>query len=98
MGGAVYIIEKNTNKVPNRSQKRYYLKDTTFSSNEAYIGGAIYLDNAQATYFENCMFSNNKVIKSSMNKYKKYSGSGGGIYYTCDYDNRDCTLELAGTN
>ena len=44
------------------------------------------------------MFSNNKVIKSSMNKYKKYSGSGGGIYYTCDSDNRDCTLELAGNN
>ena len=67
MGGAIYISERNEHKVANRSPKRYYIKDTTFSSNEAYIGGAVYLDNAQATYFENCIFSSNRVVKSSMN-------------------------------
>lgn len=41
----MYIRESNSNKVPGTVKTKYHFKNTTFESNKAFIGGALYLDN-----------------------------------------------------
>ena len=94
----MYISERESNKNYNQDQKKYSFINTYFTNNIGNIGGALHFDNPQNVYISNCIFQKNRAENSTKIAIKDMSGSGGGIYYTCNQDYLNCRLELANTN
>mmetsp|Transcript_20833 Transcript_20833/g.19876 ORF Transcript_20833/g.19876 Transcript_20833/m.19876 type:complete len:430 (-) Transcript_20833:2711-4000(-) len=83
-GGAVYIEQSDQIKEDSLLYPSYQIVESTFESNEAFIGGALMLENPQDAWISNCTFSNNSAfIGAELNQSGVYSGIGGGLFYTC---------------
>lgn len=96
IGGAVYLKETFRNKQLAATDKKYYIYNTYFTNNQAFVGGALMLDNTHKVYIEGCIFSENKVYNTSKTSIKEVSGAGGAIYFHCESDLKDCQLIIAG--
>ena len=73
-GGAVYLDSDTKTAIP--SSASHTLKNVTFTSNSAYQGGALYINNVDYVSIGNTTIAQNSAVSSS-----SVSGKGGGLYY-----------------
>jgi hypothetical protein len=72
----------------------YKITDSQFYNNEAYLGGAVFINNPKLVFINNNKFFDNNALNNS--DFAK-SGMGGGLYYTCGLAYL-CKLTVAGDN
>ena len=97
-GGALFIEETQTNKLPQYRYGKYRVLSSTFTECEAVAGGAIYLRNPQyMTIGGRTVFSQNRARNSSDENFKKIRGTGGALYFDCDENQMDCLVDIADT-
>ena len=76
-GGAIYLTATTSMKESSIPvQPVYTITSSTFNSNSAMYGGAIYADNVDYAQINSCTFSNNKAVT-----YQTMGGDGGSVYY-----------------
>ena len=79
-GGAIAIYKTGSltenDELPNSTY--YTIKDSTFTSNLAYVGGAIYIYDTETVSISNCTFDSNKA---DLTDQEENSGFGGAILY-----------------
>ena len=73
-GGAVYLDSDSKTKIP--SSASHTLTNVTFTSNSAYQGGALYINEVDYVSIGNITMTQNSAVSSS-----SVSGKGGGLYY-----------------
>lgn len=97
-GGALYIEESENNKLSSDRYGKYKIFGSTFSSNKANAGGAIYLKNTQyVTIGKASKFFSNVAKNTSDESLRKVRGTGGAIFYECNEDSFDCLLDISYT-
>ena len=92
-GGAIYLEQADSVK-QSVSGPSYEIISTQISNSEAYIGGALYIQNPEYMQILSSTFSNNRAYNDSE---FILSGVGGAIYYTCD-SAWLCQLDIMGGN
>ena len=80
-GGAIAIFKTGslTESYELPDTTYYTIRNSTFTSNIAFVGGAIYAYNIETVLISNCSFNSNKAVYNST---IDNSGLGGAIFYS----------------
>ena len=73
-GGAVYIDSERKSSTPTTATHSFV--NVTFTGNNAYCGGALYINEVNFVTISNTTFSQNSATGTSAS-----DGKGGGLYY-----------------